>query len=125
VEEIEGEPVDRVKQLEELQHERIKAAALIEKKQQRVKEKYEAGKVPATPLKVGDLVLLYAPAHKRKLEQNGEGPFKIREVRPRRKYLIENRGGGLYGLVSGRRLVPFIDRNEARVIVREPSPPLV
>ena len=125
IEELEGEPVDRVKQLEELQHERIKAAALIEKKQQRVKEKYEAGKEPATPFKVGDLVLLYAPAHKRKLDQDGDGPFKIREVRPKRQYVIEHRGGGVYRKVSGRRLVPFIDRNEARVIIREPSPPLV
>jgi hypothetical protein len=34
-------------------------------------------------------------------------------------------GGVIYGVVSGRRLVPYVDRNEARVIIRETSPPLV
>jgi len=124
VEEIEDEPVDRAKQLEELHHERIKAAALLEEKQKRVKEKYEAGKDLATPFKVGDLVLLYAPAHKRKLEQPGEGPFRIREVKPRRRYIIETMGGVKIPIVSGRRLVPYNDRNEARVEIGESSQPL-
>jgi len=124
VEEIEDESVDRTKQLEELHHERIKAAALLEEKQQRVKEKYEAGKDLATPFKVGDLVLLYAPAHKRKLELPGEGPFRIREVKSRRRYIIETMGGVKCPIVSGRRLVPYNDRNEARVEIGESSQPL-
>ncbi|CAG8660195.1 2946_t:CDS:1, partial [Paraglomus occultum] len=125
IEEIEGEIESRMDQLKELQPERIKAAALIEEKQKRVKEKMEAGRDLANPYQVGDLVLLHAPAHKRKLEQANEGPFRIKEVGQRRTYVLETMGGVEYMKVSGRRLVPYKDRNQARVIVGESSHPLV
>jgi len=122
LDEILDEPVDREKQIEDLHHERIKAAALIEQKQQRVKEK--AGPELATPLQVSDLVMLYAPAHKRKLEQAGEGPFRIREIGGKKTFVLETMGGVLHGRVNRRRIVPYKDRNKARVIIGETSHPL-
>src|SRR6185312_6461538 len=80
VEDFENQPIERLQQLVELHHKRIEAAELIKKKQERVKQLSEFNKGLATPFAVGDLVLLYAPAHKRKLEQAAEGPFRIREV---------------------------------------------
>ncbi|CAG8622821.1 2509_t:CDS:1 [Paraglomus occultum] len=124
LDEIEEDQPDHMKQLEELHHERIKTATLIEQKQKRVKEKMEASKDLANPYQVSNLVLLYAPAHKRKLEQANEGPFRIKEVGPRRTYVLETMGGVEYMKVLGRRLVPYKDRMKARVEIGEASHPL-
>ena len=126
IDKIEDEEADRRQQLRELQPEQIKAAALIEEKQKQVKEKMEASKDLANPYQASDLMLLYAPAHKQKLEQANEGPFRIKKVGPRRTYVLETMRGVEYLKVSGRRLVPYKvkDRNEARVIVGELSHPL-
>ena len=115
VEDFENQPIERLQQLVELHHKRIEAAELIKKKQERVKQLSEFNKGLATPFAVGDLVLLYAPAHKRKLEQAAEGPFRIREVRKRRTYVLETLGGLRHKTVTGKRLIKFNDRNEARV----------
>ena len=114
-----------MKQLEELHHKRIEKAELIRQKQERVKQQQEAKKGLATPFNIGDLVLLYAPAHKRKLEQVNEGPFRIRKVGKRRTYDIETMGGVYYKKVSGRRLIKYNDRNQARVEIGELSHPLI
>jgi len=114
----------RIKQIKELHQERLKAAALIEQKQQKVKDKKEAGMDLATPLKPGDLVMLYAPAHKRKLEQANEGPFRIRSIGKRGTYVLETMGGIYHSVVTRKRIVPYTDRNKARVVIGETSHPL-
>ena len=124
IDELLDQPIERMKQLEELHHKRIEKAELIKQKQERVKQQQEAKKGLATPLNIGDLVLLYAPAHKRKLEQVNEGPFRIRKVGKRRTYEIETMGGVYYKKVSGRRLIKYNDRNQARVEIGETSHPL-
>ena len=123
--ELLDQPIERMKQLEELHHKRIEKAELIRQKQERVKQQQEAKKGLATPFNIGDLVLLYAPAHKRKLEQVNEGPFRIRKVGKRRTYDIETMGGVYYKKVSGRRLIKYNDRNQARVEIGESSRPLI
>ncbi|CAG8641326.1 2328_t:CDS:2, partial [Paraglomus occultum] len=114
-EDYENQPIDRLKQLEELHHKRIEAAELIKKKQEKVKQQWEFNKGLATPFQVGDLVLLYAPAHKRKLDQAAEGPFRIKEVGKRRTYVLETLGGKMHSTVTGKRLIKFNERNKARV----------
>ena len=84
----------------------------------------EANKGLATPLKIGDLVLLYAPAHKRKLEQASEGPFRIREVGKHGTYVLETMGRNVYKRVGRRRLIKYNDRNKARIDLGESSQPL-
>ena len=123
--ELLDQPIERMKQLEELHHKRIEKAELIRQKQERVKQQQEAKKGLATPFNIGDLVLLYAPAHKRKLEQVNEGPFRIRKVGKRRTYEIETMGRVYYKKVSGRRLIKYNDRNQARVEIGESSHPLI
>jgi len=127
IDELLDQPIDRIKQLEALHHKRIEAAELIKKKQERVKQLWEFNKGPATPLKVGDLVLLYAPAHKQKLEQAAEGPFRIKQVGKKGTYVLETLGGDTYKRVTRRRLIKYHDRNEARVVIDqgESSQPLV
>jgi len=125
IDELLDRPIERMKQLEEPHHKRIEKAELIKQKQERVKQQQEAKKGLATPLNIGDLVLLYAPAHKRKLEQVNEGPFRIRKVGKRRTYEIETMGGVYYKKVSGRRLIKYNDRNQARVEIGESSRPLI
>jgi len=115
ISDYEDQPIDRIKQIEELHHKRIEAAKLIRKKQEKVQQQWEINKGLATPYNVGDLVLLYAPAHKRKLEQAAEGPFRIREVGKRRTYILETMGGVRYKTVTGKRLIKFNDRNKAQV----------
>jgi len=125
IDELLDQPIERMKQLEELHHKCIEKAELIKQKQERVKQQQEAKKGLATPLNIGDLVLLYAPAHKRKLEQVNEGPFRIRKVGKRRTYKIETMGGVYYKKVSGRRLIKYNDCNQARVEIGETSHPLI
>ncbi|CAG8653213.1 475_t:CDS:1 [Paraglomus occultum] len=124
LDELLDEPIDRFQQLEDLHHKRIEAAEVIRKKQEKVKEKMEANKGLATPYQIGDLVLLYAPAHKRKLEQAMEGPFRIKEVGKRGVYLLETLGGNIYKRVGRRRLIKYNDHNKARVEIGETSHPL-
>ena len=124
LEELMDEPPDRFQQLEDLHHKRIEAAEVIRKKQEKVKDKIEANKGLATPLKIGDLVLLYAPAHKRKLEQASEGPFRIREVGKHETYVLETMGRNVYKRVGRRRLIKYNDRNKARIDLGESSQPL-
>jgi len=125
INELLNQPVDRIKQLEALEPTRLEVAERIKEKQAKVKAKMEANKGPATPLQVGDKVLLYAPQHKRKLEQNCEGPFRIRAIGRGGSYVLENMYGGLYKSVGRRRLIKYNDRNEARVELGEPSVPLI
>jgi len=124
IDELMDEPRDRFQQLEDLHHKRIEAAELIKKKQEKVKAKMEANKGLATPFEVGDLVLLHAPAHKRKLEQAMEGPFRIRKVGTHGTYVLETMGGVKYKRVSRRRLVKYNDCNKARIELGETSHPL-
>ena len=124
LEELMDEPPDRFQQLEDLHHKRIEAAEVIRKKQEKVKDKMEANKGLATPLKIGDLVLLYAPTHKRKLEQASEGPFRIREVGKHGTYVLETMGRNVYKRVGRRRLIKYNDRNKARIDLGESSQPL-
>jgi len=125
IDELLDEPIDRFQQLEDLHHKRIEAADLIKKKQEKVKNLWEANKGIATPFQIGDLVLLYAPAHKRKLEQAWEGPFRIRRVGQRGSYQLETMGGVVVNKwVTRRRLAKYNDRNKARVEIGESSQPL-
>jgi transposase InsO family protein len=102
--------------LRELHHTRIKIAAKIRRKQAKVKERFEANKEPATPFKVQDQVLLHKPAGKTNLHQVMEGPYRIKEVLPRRQYIIETMGGvAKRDKVSGRRLTKYYDRSNARI----------
>jgi hypothetical protein len=126
IDELLDEPIDRFQQLEDLNHKRIEAAELIRKKQEKVKAKFEANKGPATRFKVGDEVLYYTPAHKRKLEQLNIGPFRIRKVGTHGTYDIDNMDGIPYEKrVSRRKLIPYNNRNKARVEIGESSQPLV
>ncbi|CAG8489561.1 8277_t:CDS:10 [Paraglomus occultum] len=92
-----------------------------EKKQEKVKNLWEANKGLATPFEIGDLMLLYAPVHKKKLEQAWEGPFKIRQVGKRGAYQLETLGGAIDKWVTRRRLIKYNDRNQAQVELGETS----
>jgi hypothetical protein len=112
--------------LRELHPTRIKVAAKIRKKQEKLKAKYESNKEPATPFKEKDLVLLYKPAGKRKLDQPMEGPFRIHKVLPNRTYILETMGNVIRReTVTGRRLKLYIDRSEARIEIGETSHPQI
>jgi hypothetical protein len=116
-----GDAIEARKEiLRELHHTRIRIAEKIRRKQQKVKEKFEARQEPATPFEVDDKVLLHKPAGKKGLDQTMEGPFRIREVLPRRQYIIETLGGVVKrDKVSGRRLTRYYDRSNVRIDIGE------
>ena len=66
---------------------------------------------------IGDKVLLYSPNKQHKLMQNTTGPYKIKKVLGKRRYLLETLGGQNCGVVTGRRLIPWLDRNKVTVEV--------
>ena len=82
----------------------------------------------ATPLRIGDLVLLrnssieksHNKKHGRKLDIRWIGPYRIREVRDNGSYLLaELDGTELRGSVAGNRLKRFCVRSEGLGIVGE------
>ena len=108
-----GKQLDALKTLEQR---RLLAAARIEQQKEKMKQKSLMKEQPKE-YEIGDKVLLYSPNKQHKLMQNTTGPYKIKKVLGKRRYLLETLGGQNCGVVTGRRLIPWLDRNKVTVEV--------
>ena len=108
-----GKQLDELKSLEQR---RLLAADRIEKQKEKMKQKSLTKEQPKE-YEVGDKVLLYSPKKQHKLMQNTTGPYRIKAVLGKRRYLLETLGGHNNGVVTGRRLIPWLDRNKVTVEV--------
>ena len=108
-----GKQLDALKLLEQR---RLLAAARIEQQKEKMKQKSLMKEQPKE-YEIGDKVLLYSPNKQHKLMQNTTGPYKIKKVLGKRRYLLETLGGQNCGVVTGRRLIPWLDRNKVTVEV--------
>ena len=102
----------RMKEIEDIQPNQIKAAEKIKAKQQDMKKYYDKGitERKAKQFKVGELVLLYGPK-KSKLHTTGTGPFRIRKINGKNSYELETLGGTIHTRKAhGTRLGSYKDR---------------
>ena len=112
--------VARSKQLEQKDDDVDRAAALLHKEREKVKEKHDAGiRVRTVPLEVDQIVLLYDSSrikpypNERKFENRWNGPYRVAKVFENGSYkLKELDGTEIDNAVSGSRLKRFKIRDK-------------